>query len=133
MHGVNLAGLDPAGPVAGEVREALEAIADQAFETCMVVPPSERHCRRGADGFLGLWTEWTGTFDVFVMEEAAPPVEGRDVLVNFARQRARLAGSHAEVTSAGAAAWFFARGRLERIEFHLRGEDALAAAGLTRE
>lgn len=117
------------GAAEGVERE-LRALVAPGFETCMVLPTGQRNCLRGVEGFLELWGDWAGTFERFEMEEARPPAVGDGVLVNFVRQRGWLPESDVPIESEGSAAWFFEGERLARIEFHLRPEDALTAAGL---
>jgi hypothetical protein len=121
---------DLAAGDAGDVERELAAIAAPDLETRFIAPDGTSNIDTGIEGFLRLWADWSAAFEHFSVEASRPPVAGATTLVNFVRQTGRLPGSDAPITSEGAAAWFFRDGRLARIEFHLRPEDALASAGL---
>ena len=130
FHDVDLVAMLADDPEASPIGRAIREIAHPDLETVMVAPAGEPTLRKGVAGYLALWTDWVRAYDRFVLEEVDEPRVNGDVVVNFVRQRGRLAGSEAEVTADGAGVWFFREGRLARIEFHLDREAALRAAGL---
>jgi ketosteroid isomerase-like protein len=130
FHEVDLVAMLADDPETSPIGRAIREIAHPDLETVMVAPAGDPAIRNGVAGYVALWTDWVGAFDRFVLEEVDEPQVNGEVVVNFVRQRGKLAGSEAEVTADGAGVWFFRDGRLARIEFHLDREAALRAAGL---
>ncbi|MDX6642347.1 MAG: hypothetical protein QOD76_309 [Solirubrobacteraceae bacterium] len=130
FHDVDLVAMLADDPAESPIGRAIREIAHPDLETVMVAPAGEPTTRNGVAGYVALWTDWVRAFDRFVLEAVDEPRVAGDVVVNFVRQRGKLAGSEAEVTAEGAAVWFFTEGRLARIEFHLDREAALRAAGM---
>jgi ketosteroid isomerase-like protein len=128
--GIDLVAPLQADPSDHPAVRALRQIADPAFETCMFDLAGTATCRHGLEGYVELWQQWMEAFDRFSYEQSDEPVADGDVVVNFVRQRGRIRGSDAEVTSDGAAVWFFRDGRLIRLEFHIDREAALRSAGI---
>jgi hypothetical protein len=116
---------------AGALGETLRAIARDDLETVMILPDGDKAAEAsGPDGFLGLWRDWTASYERFDIEPLSDPVANGEAMVNTVRQRGVIAGSDAEVLAEGSAAWFFREGKLARIEFHLSHERALRSIGL---
>jgi ketosteroid isomerase-like protein len=130
FHDVDLVAMLGDDPDASPIGRAIREIAHPDVETVMVAPAGDPAVRTGVAGYIALWTDWVRAYDRFVLEEVDEPRVNGDVVVNFVRQRGKLAGSEAEVTADGAGVWVFKEGRLARIEFHLDREAALRAAGL---
>jgi hypothetical protein len=111
------------------LREALSEVAIEDLAVVMVGAENFRIERRGVDGFLEAWRDWMEPFESFRVD-LDDVVDSGPHLVTLVRQIGRPRGSATEMENPGAAVWTFEGERLVRVEFHLKREMALEAAGL---
>jgi ketosteroid isomerase-like protein len=87
---------------------------------------------RGVDGLIKAWRNALEPWEVYRTEVEEFIDAGEDRVVVLVRDHGRVHGSDAEVDVAGGSVWTLRDGKVARIEFHARREDALEAAGLLK-
>lgn len=109
--------------------ELLIEVSVPDFVTAMVAPDGWSSERNGVEGFFSSWGEFVAGFARFAIE-LEELIERGDVVVVLARQHGVPKGGSAEITTDGAAIFYFRDSLVERLEFHLDRAQALRVIDL---
>src|SRR6266487_1248747 len=84
----------------------------------------------GLEGLVEAWREWLRPWETYWTEVEEFIDAGEDRVVVLVRDHGRPRGSDAEVENVGGSVWTLRDGKIARIEFYAKREEALEAVGL---
>jgi ketosteroid isomerase-like protein len=112
-----------------ELKRQLSALAAPDLVTVMAADEQFHRDRRGVDGFVEAWRDWSTPWATFETE-VEDVVVGAGRAVILVRQTGVPEGSSATVESEAAGVLVFDDGKLVRAEFHLDRDEAFKVAGI---